>query len=321
MSDYPQLDGFRGAPGIVRIVGHRGARGVMPENTIEGFEFTLNAGVTALEFDVVLTRDRVPVITHNLRLSNAIARGPDGAWLTGEERKVSDLSLSDLKRFDVGGLDGHTVYGSRFPEQVFLSGIRVPALSELLDLALRADRADLLFLLEMKSDPATADAKDNRADVVTRVVGEVRSRGLERQTILHSFDWGLLADCARIAPDMPRSYLSQLPENDDDPGEDSAQTVAPDFATLGMSIPRAIAQVGGSMWCPYIDDVTPALVAEAHDLGLIVTTWTANEPADIHRLIDAGVDGIVTDYPGRAQRILLDRGLTWTDRMPPQAAE
>lgn len=311
MTAFPQLDGFRGAPGVVRLIGHRGARGVMPENTMEGFAFTLKIGVKAMEFDVVLTRDRTPVITHNHHFLNAATRGSDGSWLTGDELKVSELSLDDIKQFDVGGLDGRTIYGKRFPDQVFMSGVRVPCLAELLDFARQPEGKDILLLLEMKSEPTRPDQGGGGLAIVHEVIEEVRSRGLEHRTILHSFDWFVLEECGRVAPEIPRSYLSQMPENEDDPGEDSQKSVAPDFGALGVSIPQAVASAGGSLWCPYFMDVTPELVAEAHELGLLVATWTANETSDINAMIDAGVDGIITDYPGRAQRILLSRGFTW----------
>lgn len=313
MTDFPQLSGFRGGQGVVRLIGHRGARGVMPENTMEGFAFTLNIGVQAMEFDVVMTRDQVPVITHNHHLLNAATRGRDGNWLTGDELKISELSLADLTQLDVGGLDGRTVYGKRFPDQVFMFGVRIPCLADLLDFAVQPAGSELLLLLEMKSDPNDTNPATARSNMARRVVDEVRSRSLQHRTVLHSFDWTLLEECAAIAPDLPRSYLSQRPENSDDPGEDSQKAIGPDFDTLGVSIPQAIANAGGKMWCPYLMDVTPELVAEAHELGLLVSCWTANETDDINRMIDAGVDGIVTDYPGRAQRILLERGMTWSD--------
>ena len=81
MKDFPQLKGFKGSPGLVRLIGHRGARGLMPENTIEGFEFTLDMGVTALEFDVLVSKDNVPVITHDNYLSGASTRDNKGKWL------------------------------------------------------------------------------------------------------------------------------------------------------------------------------------------------------------------------------------------------
>ncbi len=311
MNAFPQLDGFRRAPGVVRLIGHRGARGVMPENTMEGFEFTLKIGVRAMEFDVVLTRELTPIITHNHHFLNAATRGLDGHWLTGDELKVSDMTLSEIRQLDVGGLDGRSVYGKRFPDQVFMSGVRVPCLTELLDFAVQPEGQDLLLLLEMKSEPVTPGRDDCNSVIVDGVVREVRSRGLEHRVILHSFDWDILKECARVAPDIPRSFLSQMPDNADDPGEDSQKSVAPDFDTLDVSIPRAVADADGRLWCPYFKDVTPDLVAEAHSFGLLVLTWTVNETDDMHAAIDAGVDGIITDYPGRAQRVLLSRGLSW----------
>jgi glycerophosphoryl diester phosphodiesterase len=311
MTQFPQLDGFRGGPGLIRLIGHRGARGVMPENTIEGFAFTLDIGVRALEFDVVLTRDRVPVITHNHHLANSATRGCDGKWLTGPEPKVAALTLEQIRGYDVGGLDGHSIYGQRFPDQAFMSGLRVPRLSELLDLACQPQHSDLSLLLELKSDPEVRDDTTERREVVAAVVAEVRARGLEPRTVLHSFDWDLLDECRAQAPDMPTSYLSQLPENSDDPGEDSSKAVGPDYRALTVSVPRAVRDAGGQMWCPYYLDVTRDLVKEAHALGLLVSVWTVNEHDDIERMIDAGVDGIVSDYPGRVQRHLLNRDLHW----------
>jgi len=127
--------------------------------------------------------------------------------------------------------------------------------------------------------------------------------------------------CGRIAPDMPRSFLTIMPKNADDPGEDSSKSVAPDFAKLGMPVPQAVVEAGGQMWCPHYLDVTTEAVAQAHALGLLVSTWTVNEVDDLHRMIDAGVDGIVTDYPGRAQRVLLERGLVWDEDVTRMVAE
>lgn len=311
MTGFPQLDGFRGGDGIIRLIGHRGARGVMPENTMEGFLFTLGIGVQALEFDVVLTADRIPVITHNHHLANSATRDRRGSWICGPEPKVAELTFSQLQTYDVGGLDGNTVYGQRFPDQAFLNGLRVPRLTDLLDLACHPENNNLYLLLELKSDPDRQSDGTERAKLVAAVITEVRKRGIEPRTVLHSFDWTILNECRQQAPEMPTSYLSQLPENSDDPGEDSSKSVAPDFKSLGMSVPRAVAGAGGQMWCPYFADVTPELVTEAHALNLLVNTWTVNEHPDIERVIDAGVDGIVTDYPGRVQRHLLNRGFRW----------
>ena len=304
MKDFPQLKGFRGNPGFIRLIGHRGARGLMPENTIEGFEFTLDLGVTALEFDVLVSKDNVPVITHDYQLSASLTRDYNGKWIGETSPKISELTLAELKQFDVGGLDSLSIYGANYPEQEFLSGIRIPKLSELLDLACLPKGQNLYLLMEIKSDGSLKVTK-----IVSQIVDEIRKRKLGNRTVLHSFDWELLKECQRLAPEIPRSFLSQLPENYDLSSDPASSDRTPDFSSFKTSIPKAIANQEGQMWCPYFKDVTSELVQEAHSLSLIVCTWTVNEIEDMENMIDAGVDGIMTDYPNRAKKVLEIRGL------------
>ena len=312
MSTYPQIEAYRGAAGLVRVIGHRGARGVMPENTLEGFRFTLDIGVEALEFDVVLSQDGVPMVTHNHALSATAVRDAQGQWLQRHDLKVANTPSELLRSYDVGGLDSRSEYGRRFPDQAFLSGVQMPRLAALLDLVGEPQYAHASLLLELKTDPTAADIVVARARQVAAVVAEVRERGLGARTVLHSFDWALLEECRRQAPEMPTSYLSMQPTGTGVQGEDHAQPVLPENVT---SLPAAVARAGGQMWCPWYRDVTSDLVAEAHELGLPVSVWTVNDRPDIEAMIEAGVDGIVTDYPGRVQRILLERNLRWSTRI------
>jgi len=312
MSAFAQIDSYRGAAGLIRVIGHRGARGVMPENTIEGFRFSCDIGVEALEFDVVLSGDGVPVITHNHALSPAAVRGADGNWLADPDIRVADVPLHQLQAYDVGGLDSRSAYGRRFPDQAFLNDVRMPRLAELLDLVSAPRYAHVSLLLELKTDPTDPDIAAARARQVRAVVEEVRARGLSRRTALHSFDWALLDACRAAAPEIPTSYLSMAPTGHEGVGEDHAQPVLPEGIT---SLPAAVARAGGQMWCPWFRDLTPALLQEAHALDLPVAVWTVNDPDDIAAMIDARVDGIVTDYPGRVQHMLLERGLRWSHRI------
>ena len=304
MKNFPQLKGFRGNPGLICLIGHRGARGLMPENTIEGFEFTLDLGVTAIEFDVLLSKDNVPVITHDYQLSSSLTRDYNGKWIGENNPRISDLTLAQLKQFDVGGLDSRSIYGENYPEQEFLSEIRIPKLSELLDLACLPKGQNLYLLVEIKSDGSL-----NVTKIVSQILDEIRERKLSDRTVLHSFDWELLKECHRLAPEIPRSFLSQLPENNDVSSDPSSSDRTPDFSSFKTSIPKAIANQEGQMWCPYFKDVTSELVQEAHSLDLLVCTWTVNEIEDMENMIDAGVDGIITDYPNRAQKVFKTRGL------------
>ncbi len=306
LQKFPQLNAFHGKPGFISLVGHRGARGLMPENTIEGFEYILDNDIIAIEFDVLLTKDEVPVITHDFYLSKSITRNAEGNWLLKNGPRISDLTIADLQTFDVGGVDKRSSYGSLYPEQAFLSDVRIPKLSDLLELACLPKGQNLFLLLEIKSDLSIDKRK-----VIEHIVFEIQKRSLSNRVVLHSFDWDLLDECRLIAPEMPRSYLSQMPESSEDLFDKPTEESSPDFTSLNCSIPEAIQAAGGHLWCPYFKDVTVDLVAEAHNLGLPVCTWTVNEVEDIENMIDTGVDGIITDYTDRAKRILKSRGLNW----------
>ena len=310
MSDLSAVDAFRGGDGLIRIVGHRGARGVLPENTMLGFEFALSIGLDLLEFDVVMTSDMVPVITHNHRLHAPTFRDVNGDFLT-DEPKVASLPSAQIQSFDVGRIDGESAYGKRFPDQAQIDGLKVPCLRDLLTLLRLPDHQNTNLMLEIKSDPDFRNDTTYRKELVAKVVAEVRAAELEQRTLLHSFDWDLLKLCQSEAPTMPTSFLTQMPENKADVGEDSSQSVTPEFVGQRNRIPELVVENGGSLWCPYISDVTADGVAQAQSLGLCVAVWTVNEMNDIDRMIKLGVDAIVTDYPGRVQRRLLDRGIAW----------
>lgn len=307
---HPAVEAFRGGPNLIRVVGHRGARGILPENSMIGFEFLMQTGTPLLEFDVLMTSDMVPVITHNHHLHGAICRGPDKGFLN-EEPKVAHLSWAEIQKFDIGWIDGTTAYGQRFPERAQLNNIRIPSLYQLLEAAGQPLFADAKFMLEIKSDPEFAQDIDYRRQLIEIIIGQVRAGGVAERTLLHSFDWGLLAECARQAPDIPISFLTQMPKNTPHQGEDSAHSMSPDFSEREDNIPKMVEAAGGALWCPYIADITPKTAARAKELGLCVAAWTANEPTEIDQMIDLGVDAIVTDYPGRVQRRLSDRGINW----------
>ncbi len=310
MTGHPAAEAFRGGDGLIRVVGHRGARGILPENTLPGFEFALATGTYLLEFDVVMTADNIPVITHNHTLHAPTFRDAGGRFLT-QEPKVSDLSYDQITTYDIGRIDGASAYGQRFPDQAQVDGLRVPRLDELFALVTRTGHQGAVLMLEIKSDPDFAGNSGYLKTLIERITDEVRAAGLEHRALLHSFDWSLLAECQAIAPDMPLSFLTQLPANEDEVGEDSSQSVTPDFSGREEHIPALVSEANGRLWCPYMRDVTAEGVALAHELDLIVAVWTVNDADDIDRMIDFGVDAIVSDYPGRVQRRLADRGFAW----------
>jgi glycerophosphoryl diester phosphodiesterase len=299
-------------PAAFDLQGHRGARGLAPENTLPAFARALSIGVTTLEMDAGLTADGVVVIAHDRRLDPDIARGPDGKWLTGRTPAIRELSLRALQRFDVGRLRPGSDYARRFPHQRRHDEVSIPTLAEVFALVRRARNAQVRFNIETKIAPdAPADTADPRT--FTRALIEViGNHGMAARTTIQSFDWRSLAIVRSEASEIATSCLSsQQPAFDTigaDRHADSPWTAGIRYRDHG-SVPKMVKAAGGKIWSPDHRDVSEALVRQARSLGLVVLPWTVNDRVDVERLIDWGVDGLITDYPNRLREILAARGL------------
>jgi glycerophosphoryl diester phosphodiesterase len=304
---------LRGSETRVIIYGHRGARGLFAENTMPGFGYLTDIGIGAIEFDVLATSDGVPVLTHNPRLSAQTTRGPDGAWLEGEGPAIFETPLDALQRHDVGAIRIGTEYHAKFPDQARLRGVAIPTLDAFCNWA--AEQADLLLMAEIKSFPTRPQFAPAPADLVAATLAPLRAHGLIERSVLQSFDWRVL-DAVRVqAPGVVRSYLSRLAI----PGGTFDAYTYPaspwmngvDLSAHDNSVPQTIADIGGHVWCPYFEDLTQTDLDRAHALGLVVNVWTVNTTEDLHRMAEMGVDGIITDYPARAQNVLAELGRDW----------
>lgn len=294
------------------LQGHRGARGLAPENTLAAFDTALEAGVSTIETDLAVTRDGVVVISHDPRLDPALVRGPDGAWLAARGPAIRSLSLAELKVYDIGRLDPASAYARQWPQQRARDGERFPTLSELFDLV-RTRKARVRFNLETKITPGSADEVVDPRTFVELAVAEIRKAGVADRTTLQSFDWRTLLIAKRIAPDIRTSCLTARFPNFDtvmvDATGRSPWQGGLDPTVDGPTLPRLAKAAGCAIWSPNAASVTSALVGEAHALDLAVLPWTVNDPAEAARLIELGVDGLITDYPDRVRRQLAERGL------------
>lgn len=305
------LSCLRGGPGVIRLHGHRGARGIWPENTLSGFALAFDMALQVVELDVLVTLDGVAVVTHNPALKADCTRDASGRWLAADGPLIAEMTLAELQTHDIGALRPGSDYGARYPEQVVIDGLRVPTLAEVCALIATPERADRILNIEIKSDPGLPDATPPIPELVAAVLAPVRAAGIADRVILQSFDWRVVAEVACQAPEIPRSHLSLLPRE----GRSMAANIHQGSLWMngmrGESLPELVAAAGGTLWCPFHSDLTAEDCAEARSLGLIVNVWTVNEPEDIARMIALEVDGIITDYPGRVQRALLDRGMRW----------
>jgi glycerophosphoryl diester phosphodiesterase len=295
------------------LQGHRGARGLAPENTLEAFATALEIGVSTLELDLAMTRDGVLVVSHDSLLNPDHTRGPDGNFLLAQGPAIRSLTLDEVKRYDVGRLKPGTAYAATFPQQRGIDGARIPTLAEVFDLVQRKGADHVRFNIETKLTPTSgADAPDPET-FAAAFAAAVREAGLTARATIQSFDWRTLVVMRRIAPEIERVCLTMDGGTGDTlqrgrPGP-SPWTAGFDIDDVGGSTPRLVSAAGCTVWSPVFREVTPGAMAEAKSLGLKVIPWTVNERADMARLIALGVDGLITDYPDRLRALMAERDM------------
>jgi glycerophosphoryl diester phosphodiesterase len=280
------------------IQGHRGARGLAPENTLPAFARALSLGVSTLEMDCAITRDGVVVVSHNPALNPEITRGPDGKFLERTGPAIWSLSYAELQRYDVGRLNPARVYAKRWPEQRAVDGARIPRLADVFALVSKSGNERVRFNIETKISPLAPAETTDSEDFARKLISAVRSAGMAERTAIQSFDWRTLAVVQKEAPEIATVYLTTVSgfmDNIQVKGE-SPWTAGIRFRDHG-SVPRMVKAAGGAVWSPYLGDLTRAAVKEAQALGLKVVVWTANNPAEMRRVIEWGVDGVISDRP------------------------
>jgi glycerophosphoryl diester phosphodiesterase len=296
-----------GATRPLDLQGHRGARGLVAESTIAGFEAALRVGVSTLELDTVVSRDGVVLIHHDRRLNPDHTRTPDGRWIEPPGAVIFATDAAALRAFDVGRAKPGSRTAATYLQQQPVDGARIPTLDELFERvqALGADRVH--FNIETKLSPMAPD-EGPEPEVFARAVLEVvRRHGMAARVSIQSFDWRTLQAVQRLAPGVPTAYLSS--QQDWGPGvTDGVWTAGLRLADHG-SVPRMVRKAGGAIWSPFFGDLTEALVKEAQALGLGVAPWTVNDPVHIRRMLEWQVDALITDYPDRARAEMAARGL------------
>lgn len=287
------------------VQGHRGARGLLPENTLPAFTFADDLSVTTLEMDTNVTKDGVLVVTHDSTLNPDLVREASGQWVR-QGIPVNSLTLEQIKRLDVGRLRPGSAYASRFGEQKPIDGTRIPTLREVLE-AFR-DRSGVRFNIETKLDPDHPDLAPEPVEFARKLVDEIRSAGAEHRTTIQSFDWRTLKEVQRIAPGIPTVALT---EADTAFLEDGRWTAGLRLVDYGGSVPALVAASGADTWSPDFEMLTAESVLDAHGRGLSVVPWTVNQQADMDAMTALGVDGIISDYPDRALAAAPSRTPRW----------
>jgi glycerophosphoryl diester phosphodiesterase len=292
------------------VEAHRGGRALRPENTLQSFANALSMGVDTLELDMGVTKDGVVVVSHERGLNPDLARGPDGKYLEHGIPYV-DLTLAEVKTYDVGQIRPGSDYAKRFPDQKAVPGTRIPTLAEVFDLVRRSGDTHVRLNIETKIDPTHPQESLDPEHFVSTVLALLKREHFEDRVIIESFDFRTLQLVQKRAPKIPTVYLTQVqqPEENLYPDKPSPGSAGFDPMRYGGSVPRAVKAAGGAIWSPLSDDVTLGSVQEAHTLGLPVVVWTVNDPKEMARLMDLGVDGIISDRPDLLRQVAAAKGV------------
>jgi glycerophosphoryl diester phosphodiesterase len=303
------------------LQGHRGARALWPENTLPGFAYALGVGVTTIETDIAITRDGVLLLAHDPALNADITRGSDGRFLGSRGAAIATQTATEVAQYDVGRIKPGTDYARQFPAQTSVDGTRIPRLQELFDLARKAGNEQVRFAIETKVTPQAPEETLPPDEFARRVITEIRQAGMEQRSSVLSFDWRTLQVVQKEAPGIPTVYLTiQQPSfNNIAAGRPGGSPWTAGFQHQDHgSVPRMIKAAGGHAWSSFWRDLTPASVREAQDLGLQVLAWTVNDGPTMARLMDMGVNGIVTDRPDLLRAEMQRRGMPLPRATPVQ---
>jgi glycerophosphoryl diester phosphodiesterase len=274
------------------VIGHRGARGLFPENTLEGFRAAAVLGVSAFELDVGMTGDGVVVVCHDLALNPDLTRDASRAWLAQPGPLIHSLTMAELARYDVGRSRPGSGVSLQFPDQHPFDGARIPSLASVL-----ASLPDAMILIEVKTDPSRPDLTAPAVTMADAVLAVVDQAGSTARVVIESFDWRVPRHVARTCPEVGVAWLTR------------ADTVRQPILWWDIrrsvddrrSVPQFVAAAGGPgegrIWAPDHADLSEGMVRQAHALGLAVIPWTVNDVEDMRRLADWQVDGLVSDRP------------------------
>jgi glycerophosphoryl diester phosphodiesterase len=298
----------------IQVYGHRGYRSLHPEHSAAGYEAMLAAGVDFADMDVALTKDGEVVVTHDLALNPDVVRGPDGKFLAESQEAVwampelerlryigkyavNALTMAELRRYDIGRLNPASRYSTLFPRQTFSDGSPFLTLREVVRALKKATAGEIGFQVEMKTAPQfplLSPDPDDFAQKVAQVLEEERVVG---KTEVQSFDFRCLEAIRKRSAWIKTAYLTTR-ETDPAP------------------MPALVKAQGGYAWEPEDHQLTQSSLEEARALGLKVVVWSWPEkngvdfdPEMTGKMIDWGVDGIITDDPARLNQLLAARGL------------
>jgi len=266
----------------MQVHGHRGCRGLMPENTLEAFQLALELGVDTLELDVCISKDRQVVVSHEPWFNHVFCKQPYGIPI--DKRHEQSLNLyrmnyAEIQRFDCG-----TKPHPRFPAQKKIL-TRKPLLQEVITFAETFSKQTIRYNIEIKYTKEGAEVfHPDAATFSDLLIDLLESNQVQKRTMIQCFDTDVLNYVHRVRPQQTLSYLVE---------EEGSINIH--LKRLGF-MPQ--------VYSPDYTFLTAAEIQTAHKLNIQVIPWTVNEKEDMLKMIQLGVDGIISDYPDRLIKVI-----------------
>jgi len=290
------------------VIGSQGLAGLFPENTLSGVNAALEVGVDGVELDFHLTKDGHLVAHHDYLLNPDLVRDAQGNWVEAPGPALKSLTLAQLKTYDVGRVRPGSPIEESYPDRAAVDGEELPTLEQVADAVKKNTNSATEIWIEIKSSPFGSSATTSTPQDYIKTLSRVFiDRSLRQRCCVINFDWRLLQQVQQQWPGMPTGYLTIDPkwlQNYSEPATDSSpQPLDHSPMHSGFtqekygSFPRAVKAAGGTYWSPFIGDLTPELVHEAHSLGIKVSTWSADGSKLMAKALALGVDSITNSRP------------------------
>jgi glycerophosphoryl diester phosphodiesterase len=285
------------------LEGHRGTRGLRPENTLAAFGKALEVGVTTLELDTGVTKDGVVVVSHERRISPLECQGPYVGKL------IHELTYAQIQQLDCGTRHPADPSTDQFVgTQEAVPGTHMPSLAQVFQLVNRYGADRVQFDIETKRDPTLPQETVGSTTFAKKVIGVISRYHMTRRSVLQSFDWSTLQAARKIEPRLRRAALAD--NTTIVPGSPWTGGIDIKPHAFDGDLARVVARkLHAQVLSVNYPDITDALIQASHHRGLTIIPWTVDDPALMAQAIDRGLDGLITDYPDRARDVMHAKGL------------
>lgn len=307
------------------VYGHRGARGLSPENTFPAYQTALSVGVDYVDMDIGMTKDGVLVICHNFRLNPNITKNAKGEWIS-TPIPIKDLTFKQLETYDVGELKPGTDYAKLFPNQWPVPNTHMPSLKSVIDYVKRIAGNKVGFQIEIKTTPEHPDWTFSPEKIAAALAKLIEEEDIIDRTQVQSFDFRALLAIQKDNQNIITAYLTDEEQQSNflssDPKKAGLWTAGYLLKNYNDSIPQMVKALGGKYWDPQERGLTAEQVAEAHKLGLTVIVWPWRQYFPevntnlLEKMITMQVDGIITGRPDILRGLMAARGMKIPEGFP-----